>query len=253
MQAPIPGGDRGQRTLAAGTAFGAFVGLPMGAAVGAACCWLTGLFDFLWHGVLIGALAGPFAGALIGFTERKTRGDLVRPDVATIACVVFGLLPALLVGLQGLGFVTGGFSAYLLAGAVFAGPMGGLVVGGLLDRALEATLKKSWGAALALAGAGVAGCIAVVCLIDSLAYGPDPQEVGREARALIVSEWRKNPAWRDATIRHVTLVREGRRTYTGFADVTVAGQPGRLMLEALVEGRVLEVKWTAEPLTEPGR
>src|SRR4051794_32424716 len=67
----IQRGEQRQRTVATGTAFGAFVGLTMGAVVGAACCWLTGLFDLLWHGVLIGALAGPFAGAVIGFKERR--------------------------------------------------------------------------------------------------------------------------------------------------------------------------------------
>src|SRR5262245_46022039 len=106
----IQRGAQRPRTVATGADVGAFVGLPMGAVTGAACCWLTGLFDFLWHGVLIGTLAGPFAGALIGLKERKARGDLVRPDIATLICVVFSLLPAMLIGLQGMSAVRGKFS-----------------------------------------------------------------------------------------------------------------------------------------------
>jgi hypothetical protein len=245
--------EQRQRTVAPGTVFGAFVGMTMGAVTGAACCWLTGLFDFFWHGVLIGTLAGPFAGALIGLKERKARGDLVRADIATLICVVFSLLPALLIGLQGVSAVRGRFSGYSLLGPVFAGPMAGLLIGGILDRAFEAGLKKSWGVALAFAGAGVAICIGILCLIDAAAYGPDPNEVSRETRALITSEWSKNPEVRDAKIHNLTLVRRGRTTYTGFADVTFAGQPGRLILEVLVEGGMLEVSWTVEPLKERGR
>jgi hypothetical protein len=131
--------------------------------------------------------------------------------------------------------------------------MAGLLIGGILDRAFEASLKKSWGVALAFAGAGVAICIGIACLIDAVAYGPDAKEVSREAKALITSDWSKNPEARDAKIHNVTLVRRGCTTYTGFADVTFAGHPGRRILEVLVEGGMVEMSWTVEPLKERGR
>ena len=249
----IQRGVQRQRTVATGTVFGAFVGMTMGAVTGASCCWLTGLFDYFWPGVLIGTLAGPFAGALIGLMEREARGDLVRPDIATLICVFFSLLPALLIALQGVSAVRGKFSAYSLLGVVVAGPIAGLLIGGILDRAFEAALKKSWGVALAFAGAGVAICIGIVCLIEAVAYGPDPKEVSREAKALITLEWSKNPEARDAKIHNVTLVRRSRTKYTGFADVTFAGQPGRLILEALVEREMVEMNWTVEQMKERGR
>jgi hypothetical protein len=242
-----------QRTLAAGTAFGAVVGSAMGAAAGAATCWLTGLFDFLWQGALLGTLAGPFAGGLIGFKERKARGDLVRPDIATIIGPVFGLLPGLLIGLQTMRLVTGRKSVYLFLGAVLVGPVCGLLIGGVLDRGFEAFLRRSWGRALALVATGVGICLAVVGLIDTAAYGPAPDEVATEVRGLLHQEWGKSPDLGEVTICKVALARQGRRSYTGFADVTFAGQPGRLMLGVRVEGGMLEVRWTAGPPEEPGR
>lgn len=245
--------EQRQRTVTAGTLFGALVGLLMGAVAGAACCWLTGQLRFFYQAVLIGTLAGTIVGALIGLKERKTRGQLVRPDIATFICVVYALLPALLFILQGISGVRGRFSGYLLVGAVFAGPMIGLLIGGILDRAFEEFQKKSWGVALPFAVLGIALCIGLVCLFDALAYGPDPKEVGRNVRTLLLSEWNKTPHVRDAEIDNVTLIRKDRTQYSGFADVTIAGRTERLLLEVVVEGEMLEVSWTNEPVGEPGR
>lgn len=127
------------------------------------------------------------------------------------------------------------------------------MIGGLLDRAFEEGLKKAWGRAVALGVAGVAACIGLVCLVDALAYGPAPNVVSREAKALIVSEWSMHPEYRDAAIQKVVLERKVRRTYTGFADVTFTGQPERLLVEVVVEGGMLEVRWAAAPLKEESR
>jgi MFS family permease len=241
------------RTLVAGVVFGAFVGLLMGAVVGAACCWLTDQFDFLWLGVLIDTLFGPFAGAVVAFTERKIRGDLISPDIATIVCVVFALLPAVLIGLQGIGGVRGKISGYLFLAGIFIGPMIGLVIGATLDRAFDEYRKKAWGRAIAFTVTGVALCLAAVCLIDSAAYGPDPVELAREARTAIAKEWSKDPDMQNATIQNVTLVRKGRRKYIGSADVSVRGQRESLVLEVLVDGGMLEVNWSVEPAHEHRR
>src|SRR5262245_58717163 len=84
----------GVRTRRAGTVFGAFAGLLLGALLIGICGWLAG---FLWPGVLIGAIIGPVGGAVIGYVERTRRGDLVRPDIATIIGLAYGLLPSLLI------------------------------------------------------------------------------------------------------------------------------------------------------------
>jgi MFS family permease len=244
--------EQRQRTVVPGTIFGTFVGLLMGAAVGAACCWLTGQFYFFRPSVLIGALAGPIVGMLIGFTERKTRGALVRPDIATLVGIVFGLLPALLFFGGGVSSVHGRFSGLLFVGAVFAGPMIGLVVGGILDRAFEEYLKKSWGVALPFGVTGVAICIGLVCLFDALAYSPDPQEVARTTGGILISDWSKSPDRRNAVIHHLTLVRKDRMSYTGFVEVTFSGRPQRLLLEVVVDGDMLEVSWRSEPEEEHG-
>lgn len=194
----------------------------------------------------MGTLAGPIVGTLIGFTERKKRGDFVKPDIATIIGIVFGLLPALIFFFQGVSGVRGSFSLYSLVGAVFAGPMIGLVAGGILDRAFEEWQKRSWGVALAFAVMGVAVCIGLVCLFDALAYGPDPKEVARNTRKLLISEWNTSPNTPDAVIHNLTLVRKDRISYTGFADVSFSGHPQRFLLKVAVEGEMLEVSWSSE-------
>jgi len=224
----------------------------MGAVVGSACCWLAGEFHFFGPAVVIGILAGPIVGTLIGFMERKTRGELVRPDIATIIGIVYGLLPALLIFL-GLNSLSGRFSGYLFLGAIFAGPMIGLVLGGILDRAFEEYQRQTWGVALPFAVTGVAVCVGLVCLFDALAYGPDPKEVGRKTEALLISEWSKSPNNREAVIHNLTLVRKDRMSYTGFADATFSGRRQRLLLEVVVEGEMLEVSWSSEPEGEHDR
>jgi hypothetical protein len=244
-QDTIPPGEPGRQLLASTAVFAAIVGLALGAVIGAACCWLLGEFDLLWQGVLVGVIVGPVAGVLLGIAERKVRGIFVRPDPAGVIGVTLGLVPAVLVGLRGMGGVTGRLSGYVLCGEILAGPMAGLFIGGIFDRAFEAALKKSWGAALPFA-TGVAICVGLVFLIDSAAYGPAPEEVAREAEALIALEWESNPLAPDARIHSVTVVRKGRSSYTGFADVTIAGQRGRRPLEAEVKGGLLSVRWTGQ-------
>jgi len=243
---PVALGPLPQQSLGAGMIFGGLAGLHMGAVAGAACAWLLGLFDYYWHGFFVGAAVGPLGGVLAGFVERKARGDLVRPDIATILGGIFGLLPGLILLLQGIGVVKGVFSGGLLLGAVSGGPMAGFLIGGILDRAFESFLNRSVRRASTLALTAIALCAGIVVLMDGAAYGPDPKEVARQARALITTEWRKDPETKDAAIRTMTLTRDGRRRYTGFAEATIAGQPERLALEALVEGGELSIRWIVE-------
>lgn len=240
---PVAPGPLPQQSLVAGMIFGGFAGLLMCAVAGAACTWLLGQFDYYWHGFFFGAAVGPCAGVLAGFVERSTRGDLVRPDIATILGGLFGVLPGLILLLQGFGVVEGVFSGGLLLGAVSGGPMAGFLIGGILDRAFESFLNRSVRRATTLALTAIALCAGIVVLMDGAAYGPDPKEVARQARALIISTWRKDPDTKDATIQALTLTRDGRRRYNGFAEAKIAGQLERLALEALVEGGELAIRW----------
>jgi hypothetical protein len=223
------------RGLYPGLFFGALVGLLAGAVVGGAWCWLAGLIDSLWQGVLLGALIGPLGGALIGLKERRTRGALVRPDVATIICPVYGLVPVLLLALRGLGVVQGKVSAYLFLGAVSAGPVLGLLLGALLDRAYEAFLRKSWSGALGFGGAAVAGCAALLYMLVVVTARPDPETVALQARDLILRQWKKDPELRSVKIQNITLIHKGGPMYAGFLDATIGGVAERLRLEVRSE------------------
>lgn len=241
-------GKPGPRILSPGMLFGGFVGLLMGALVGGACCWLALVTEFLWQGALIGAMIGSLGGAIIGVKERKARGDFGRPDIATIICVVYGLVPAILILLLGIGLVRGSFSGYLFLGAISGGPMVGLLLGAILDRAYEASLQKSWGAALGFGVAGVTAYSGIAFVIVTAPAGPDTKVLAAEARSLILREWQKKPELRGATIQNVTLVHKGGKLYTGFVDATIGGQAERLSVEVIVEGGTLEL--TLKPMNE---
>ena len=236
-------GYRSQRTVRAGTVFGAIVGVLMGSVVGAGFCWVTGQFESLWQAVLAGALAGPFVGGFIGFRERKARGDSAKPDIAIFIFIVGGLLLGLLVGFLGIFAVRGKFSASLLLGAICGGPMIGLVIGGILDRAFEEWLKKSWVAASKFAVAGVGACIGIIYLVDFMGYGPDPDEVSRDAARVIRSEWSNDPNYQDAKVHQVTLSQTGRRKYAGFVEASIAGKPERLEIDVIVDDTSISVQF----------
>src|SRR5262245_62104530 len=228
---------------AAGSLFGAIVGLAMGAVAGAACCWLSGAFELFWDGVLIGGVLGSLVGAIIGRRER-TRGRLVRPDSATRICVLFGAIPSLLICLQCAGLAGGAFSVGLFLGLVWAAPMLGLLVGGVLDRSFEACLNRSWRRALVLGLAGLAACLGLIWTLDALACGPDPEDVARKARAIIITKWRNGPDGEDAKIHEITLKRTGRLTYAGTAEATRAGLRERLRVEAWLDNELVWVRRT---------
>jgi MFS family permease len=233
----------------AGMLFGAFAGLIAGSTAGAASCGLAGLSGSFWQIVLVGAVAGPLGGALIGIKERRARGNLVRPDIATIICVIYGLVPALLLVLGGIGLVKGKFTGYLFLGVVSAGPMLGLLVGGILDRAYEATFKKSWGTALGSSCAALAVCTAMVLIFARATSPPDPEEVVPKVKRLILREWKKKPELRGATIQEITLVHNGGKEYTGFIMATIRGQAERFSLKVILEeDGILEL--ILEPMQE---
>jgi hypothetical protein len=232
----------------AGMFFGALAGLLLGAVAAGACCWVVGQDEFFWHGTLAGAVIGPLGGAAIGVRERKTRGDLIRPDIAAIIGVAYGLLPALLIVLGGVGLVRGKLSGLLLIGAGFAGPMSGLLIGGILDRAYEARRRKSWRAALGFGLVGSAAAIGILLLIARASSGPDPEELVAPTRSAILREWRKDPELQGVKIRNLTLARDSGNRYSGFFDAIIDGQALRHTVTVTVHDADIEVRWA--PLDE---
>jgi len=231
------------RLVPRGQIFGALVGMLMGALTGMAVCWLLGLYDAQWEGVLAGAVIGTVGGTIIGIKERKSRGDLVRPDIATFICVGYGLLPALLILLQGVGAVRGRLSGYVLFGAAFAGPMAGLLIGAFLDRAYEASRRKSWGVVLRFGIAGMVAWFGLGLLVHRMMQGPDPDDLAKEVRSFLVREWRKRPELESVKIQKVSLVRVRNMEYAGLVDALEAGQVAQFSIRVTVEGQGFMVEW----------
>jgi hypothetical protein len=225
--------------------FGVFAGLLLGGVVGAVSCWLVGLFESLWQWVLIGALIGPFGGAIIGTKTVKAQGELIFPDIATYIGAIYGsLLTLLLVIGGGTAGVSARLAAFLGVGSILTGPMAGLLVGAILDRAYEASLKKSWGKALGYGGTGIVICVGIVWSIAMMSSRTDPKVVADKARTMILKEWQTKPELRGATIEKITLVHKGDNIYTGVVEARVGGVLEQLTLEVFYEDgiRRLELK-----------
>ncbi|MBM4069277.1 MAG: hypothetical protein FJ271_10075 [Planctomycetes bacterium] len=228
------------KTLPAALIVGVLAGIPVGSVVGTGCCWLIEYLDHIWVGALLGAVGGALAGGLIAFAERQVRGELVRPDTATMVAVVLNLIPALLILLFNLAW--SGKMSYWLATMVFAGPLLGLLIGGMLDRSYEAFQRGALGGSFVFAFIGLAGCGGLLFAIDQAAYGPSPNQVARETRDLLASEWRDDKEMNRATLDQVTLTRKGRNTYEGFADVSFDVFRERLALEVTVKYGMISVQ-----------
>src|SRR5262249_20665376 len=102
---------------------------------------LVGQSDSFGIGALAGGVIGSLGGGCLGARHRKGRRDPLTSEVGTTVCMTYALLPALLILLGGLDVVRGKFSGLLVLGAACAAPMGGLLVGGVLDRAYEGALR----------------------------------------------------------------------------------------------------------------
>lgn len=112
-------------------------GLAVGLVVGGVVAWRTAAFfgrtDLTAPAILVGELVGGPAGFALG-RQGVRRGSRSSPSIATTVCCVYTLLPACLILLScGLG-IRGG---RIMVGLAFAWPMGGLLVGGVLDRFFE--------------------------------------------------------------------------------------------------------------------
>jgi hypothetical protein len=235
------------RTLRGAILFGLFVGLVMGPLVAALSCWLIGSITSLWQWVQVGAALGPVGGACIAFFERKVRGDLVKPDVATMICVCYGLIPAALIFL-GAGEHVGRFSGFLLLGMMCAGPMLGLLIGAFLDRAFDSACQRLWGTAVTFTFLGLLACAGIGYLSAIVPTGPPADELARQVRSFILQEWRKHPQLDKASIQKLSLESKGGNDYEGFVEATIAGRPERFALTVQYKNGMIH--WKLEPLKQ---
>lgn len=225
-----------------GIVFGSVVGMLIGVPVGAAVCWLLALHEFRWQGALIGAVLGPLGGALIGWRGRQT-----GTNIATIICAVYGLLPGLLL-LGAAGIVKGSFSVYALVGLISIGPMVGLMIGAMFDRAYDEGHKNAWSKALGFGITGMAVCLGLAYFIAMLVPGLDPEKLAPQVKSSILKDWRKNPGLRGATIQKIALATEDGKLYKGFVEATIHDRAERFRLEVVVTGDFFN--YTLEPLNE---
>jgi hypothetical protein len=122
--------------------FGMAVGALMGGLAGLACEFLLGCTDtvveFVAWSVGLGVVVGAATVAYESYNGARWHD---RPDIATHIGLILGIAPGILV-LPMTAFVRGKFSGYLFIGVLFAGPMAGMLIGGVLDRIHDALIPS---------------------------------------------------------------------------------------------------------------
>ena len=229
-------------SLAERMAFKAFSGLLMGAATGAACCWLIDMFDHFWQYVAVGASAGAVVGLMLGLKAPKARKSLARVNLATNLCASYSVLLSLLFFVQCAGGVPGKGTGMVFIGCLFAGPMAGLLLGAILDRAFEEFKMRKPILAIGSALIAIAASASTVLLFDWLCYGPDTEFIASRIETMLVSEWELRRDIKKARIQHLDVRRNGRFGYVGSFDATLDGQTTRMTFEARIEDGELSVE-----------
>jgi MFS family permease len=183
---------RDSRHRATGILFGSYVGLLMGPVAAGISCWLAAWYEWRWQAIALGLALGPVGGMVVGACARRTQSiALARREIATLICVGYCLIPAVLVVVECAGIVSTRFSGMLCIGSVFAAPMLGMLIGAVLDRSYESLLRRAWRAGLMQCAAGTTICVA---LVGATVFGPDcpgPDALAREVRVAV--EWLLNP------------------------------------------------------------
>ncbi len=71
-------------------------------------------------------------------------------------------------------------------------------------------------------------------------------DLAEQVRPLILIEWHKDPAARDARIESLTLAHQGGNNYAGTVDATVGGRPQKYTLTVVTASARLD--WRVEPV-----
>lgn len=217
----------------------AVVGTPLGMTSGAATCYVAGEWDQMLLSVVLGAAFGAVVGIAIVAVSRLRTGEGPRQDVGAAAGFIVGLSPAMLIVFK----LGGELSGMLVAGAAFVGPMIGLLLGALLDRATDELRDRRRGAAALFGAAGVGLCAGLVSWIDSGAYGKPPEEVAGIVRELITDSWSEDPQMEGAVVERLRIRRDGRRSYRGTFTTAIAEFDVPFEVQAWDDGDAIRVEW----------
>jgi len=124
--------------------------------------------------------------------------------------------------------------------------MVGMLVGAMVDRAMEARQARRWREAFASALAAVIASAAIANFLLATPWGEDPVELARQAKIAMYREWKDDPDVRNPRIKEIKLERDSSDIYRGIVDATIDGRPERFELFVKVAGDRFFFRW--EPL-----
>lgn len=191
----------------------------------------------------IGVVAGLVGGMLIGGIERRRRGDLVRPDLATMIGGIFGLGIALVAFVSGMASVRGNLTAFGLIGMAMAFPTAGILIGGLFDRSYEAAQNSRWRDAGVCCVVAVSASLSLIWLMLTYPTGTSAEDLVRPLTGMIYTEIRAEPEMRNAVVKNVVLVRRGNRDYSGTFEIVVKDRTHRYRVDAQLNDQMLSAAW----------
>jgi hypothetical protein len=134
--------EQPQSSAAAGVAVGALDGFFLGFPSALACFWLLDSDGPFWIWLCGGVLIGSVVGAPVGWLETRRGRPIADLNIATHLGIFYGLLPGTLLLVGGVPMIRGRFSGYVILGLFFAGPMLGMLIGGVLDRACDSLFRN---------------------------------------------------------------------------------------------------------------
>ena len=106
-----------------------------------------------------------------------------------------------------------------------------VALGAILDRAYQDAGNRKWLTTIAAVAVHVAITCCLVTLVDAMCnYGPEPGEVCRKLSWQIVAKMNGENQQADFLVDDIQLTRTGRRSYSGFVDVTRHDEQERLSL-----------------------
>ena len=99
-------------------------------------------------------------------------------------------------------------------------------------------LKRSWAFPLACGAGGVLGYLSIALVVGSIYNRPTPSEIAATVKPLILQEWQKDPATRNATIQSIELTHKGGNEYVGYVKATIGGQQEQLLTMLIVRWKL---------------
>ena len=104
-------------------------------------------------------------------------------------------------------------------------------------------VKRGWGKPLLLGLAALVAYFVLLVVLGIFLTSYNPQSLSEQVKPLILNEWHKKPALKDATIQTVSLTKKGDNFYSGYVDATFTGGPRRLILEVTTRPGGQGIEW----------